>query len=226
MNTDGLIHLDLSERIIGCAMTVHNSLKPGLREKTYERALVHELAKNGLKTDQQRHFDVTYDGKVIDTLIPDLIVARECFQTTRRGLTTDASPNGCALKSPPPNRLRFWFRGAANRRCEQKGNSVLRRRLADPRNPPRSRSGGALPVAEPLGDASVVKTGLVVLCLRVRPGAFKTHLNAVIVDAKCVTAFDDTHIAQIIGYLSITGLRLGLLINFKHARLQWKRIVQ
>ena len=169
MNTDGLIHQDLSERIIGCAMTVHNSLKPGLREKTYERALVHELAKNGLKTDQQRHFDVTYDGKVIDTLIPDLIVARECFQTTRRGLTTDASPNGCALKSPPPNRLRFWFRGAANRRCEQKENSILCRRLADPRNPPRSRSGGALPVAEPLGDASVVKTGLVVLCLRRHP---------------------------------------------------------
>ena len=125
MNTDGLIHQDLSERILGCAMTVHNALKPGLREKTYERALVHELGKAGIKTDQQRQFDVIYDAKVIDTLIPDLIVA-----------------------------------------------------------------------------------------------------DAVIVDAKCVTAFDDTHVAQIIGYLSITGLRLGLLINFKPARLQWKRIVQ
>ena len=50
--------------------------------------------------------------------------------------------------------------------------------------------------------------------------------EAIVVDAKCVTAFDDTHIAQIIGYLSITGLRLGLLINFKHARLEWKRIVK
>jgi hypothetical protein len=27
------------------------------------------------------------------------------------------------------------------------------------------------------------------------------------------------------GYLSHTGLRLGLLLNFKHAKLQWKRIV-
>jgi GxxExxY protein len=34
-----------------------------------------------------------------------------------------------------------------------------------------------------------------------------------------------SHIAQMTGYLSHTGLRLGLLLNFKHAKLQWKRIV-
>jgi GxxExxY protein len=45
------------------------------------------------------------------------------------------------------------------------------------------------------------------------------------VDAKCVSAFEDVHIAQMIGYLSITGLKLGLLINFKLSRLNWKRIV-
>jgi hypothetical protein len=28
-----------------------------------------------------------------------------------------------------------------------------------------------------------------------------------------------------IGYLTITGLRLALLLNFKNARLEWKRIV-
>ena len=27
------------------------------------------------------------------------------------------------------------------------------------------------------------------------------------------------------GYLSHTDLRLGLLLNFKHAKLQWKRVV-
>ena len=96
-------------------MTVHNTLKPGLREKTHERALVHELGKRGIKTDQQKQFEVIYDGKVIDTMVPDLIVA-----------------------------------------------------------------------------------------------------DSIIVDTKCATGFDDTHTAQIIGYLSITNLRLGLLINFKH----------
>jgi GxxExxY protein len=48
--------------------------------------------------------------------------------------------------------------------------------------------------------------------------------NAVIVDAKVVESFNDSHISQMIGYLKITGLRVGLLINFKHASIQVKRI--
>lgn len=124
MGTDDLIHRELSEAIIGCAMNVHNTLKPGLREKTYERALIIELKSRGIAVQQQKQFPVIYGGEVIDTMTPDLIVA-----------------------------------------------------------------------------------------------------DLVIVDTKCVTAFDDLHTAQMIGYLTITGLRLGLLINFKLARLQWKRIL-
>jgi len=48
----------------------------------------------------------------------------------------------------------------------------------------------------------------------------------VIVDAKVVTAFNDSHIAQMTGYLAITGLRLAILLNFKSARLEWKRVVR
>jgi len=50
--------------------------------------------------------------------------------------------------------------------------------------------------------------------------------NAVIVDPKVVACFTDTHIAQMIGYLNITGLDLALLINFKNARLEWKRVLR
>jgi GxxExxY protein len=50
--------------------------------------------------------------------------------------------------------------------------------------------------------------------------------GSVIVDAKVVSAFTDTHIAQVIGYLNITGLELALLLNFKNARLDWKRVVR
>jgi GxxExxY protein len=50
--------------------------------------------------------------------------------------------------------------------------------------------------------------------------------NLVIVDPKVVTAFNDTHVAQMIGYLNITRLELALLLNFKHARLEWKRVVR
>ena len=50
--------------------------------------------------------------------------------------------------------------------------------------------------------------------------------NAVIIDPKVVRAFDDTHVAQMIGYLNITGVELALLLNFKNARLNWKRVVR
>jgi GxxExxY protein len=46
----------------------------------------------------------------------------------------------------------------------------------------------------------------------------------VIVDLKVVEAFSDTHVAQMLGYLNITCLEIGLLINFKHAKLQIKRV--
>ena len=48
----------------------------------------------------------------------------------------------------------------------------------------------------------------------------------VIVDPKVVTAFNDTHLAQMSGYLAITGLRLAILLNFKSARLEWRRVVR
>jgi GxxExxY protein len=50
--------------------------------------------------------------------------------------------------------------------------------------------------------------------------------EAVIADPKVVTAFHDRHIAQMIGYLAITDLRLALLLNFKNDRLEWKRVVR
>jgi GxxExxY protein len=50
--------------------------------------------------------------------------------------------------------------------------------------------------------------------------------NSVIVDPKVVKTFTDTHVAQMIGYLNITALELALLLNFKNARLDWKRVVR
>ena len=119
-----LIHRELTESIIGAAMTVLNALRPGLDEKLYENALVIELEKQGRKVEQQRQFPVRYDDQLIGTLIPDLIVDK-----------------------------------------------------------------------------------------------------LVIVDTKVVTAFNESHIAQMLGYLNITGLDLALLLNFKFAQLQWKRII-
>jgi GxxExxY protein len=47
----------------------------------------------------------------------------------------------------------------------------------------------------------------------------------VIADPKVVTAFNATHLAQMLGYLNITGLDVALLLNFREATLKWKRII-
>lgn len=49
--------------------------------------------------------------------------------------------------------------------------------------------------------------------------------DSVVGDTKVVSALNDTHIAQVLGYLNVTGLRVALLLNFKFATLQWRRVV-
>jgi len=49
-----------TESIIGCAFRVSNQLGPGFLEKVYENALVLELAKSGLKYEQQVPLKVNY----------------------------------------------------------------------------------------------------------------------------------------------------------------------
>lgn len=49
--------------------------------------------------------------------------------------------------------------------------------------------------------------------------------NKIVVDTKVIEKITDHEIGQMINYLKITKLRVGLIINFKYARLQWKRVV-
>lgn len=122
---DQMIQRELSESIIGAAMTVLNTLKPGLDEKLYERALAIELRNRGRFVETQAEFPVFYEDEQIGLLIPDMLVDK-----------------------------------------------------------------------------------------------------LVIVEAKVVSAFNESHLAQTLGYLAITDLRLALLLNFKYAKLQWKRVVR
>ena len=48
----------------------------------------------------------------------------------------------------------------------------------------------------------------------------------IIVDPKVVAAFSDDHLAQMLGYVAITDLELALLLNFRFAKLQWKRVIR
>jgi GxxExxY protein len=118
-------NVEISEAVIGAAMKVLNTLRPGLDERLYERALVIELRKRGMHCEQQKAHEVFYEGELIGTLVPDLIV-----------------------------------------------------------------------------------------------------VERLIVDPKVVTDFNETHVAQMLGYLNITGLKTALLLNFKYAKLGIKRVSQ
>ena len=48
--------------------------------------------------------------------------------------------------------------------------------------------------------------------------------SQIVVDIKTIDKITNHEIGQIINYLSITGLRLGLILNFRRSKLEWKRI--
>ncbi len=50
--------------------------------------------------------------------------------------------------------------------------------------------------------------------------------DAVVVDTKTIENIGDHEIGKMLNYLKVTDLRVGLLINFKHAKLEWKRVVR
>ncbi len=115
---------ETTKSIIGTGMEVLNSLRPGLDEKLYEKALEIELKKRGHKVDRQKVYTVQYKGVPIGELIPDLIVD-----------------------------------------------------------------------------------------------------NLVVVETKVAVDIHDAHIAQVLGYLNITGLEIGLVLNFKLSKLTWKHLM-
>ena len=66
----------MTQAIVGCAMTVHATLGPGLLESVYEVCLAHELRKQGLDVERQVPLPVTYDGLKLDAGFRiDLLVA-------------------------------------------------------------------------------------------------------------------------------------------------------
>ena len=67
----------LSERIIGCAFTVSNTLGAGFLEKVYENALAHELRLCGIQVESQLPMRVEYKSVVVGDYFADLLVAGE-----------------------------------------------------------------------------------------------------------------------------------------------------
>jgi GxxExxY protein len=49
--------------------------------------------------------------------------------------------------------------------------------------------------------------------------------DAVVVDTKVIEAITDHERGRMLNYLRITGHKVGVLVNFKRAKLEWERIV-
>jgi len=115
---------DLTFKIIGIAMKVHNDLGNGFLEKVYENAMMVHFEIEKIKAEQQKEIKINYLGKEIGNYIADLLIDER-----------------------------------------------------------------------------------------------------VIVELKTVEKLSDVHTAQLLNYLKATGLRVGLLINFKNQKLEYKRYI-
>ena len=66
---------ELTYRIIGCAMKVHNKLGNGFQEVVYQRCLAIEMERAGLDFSREVEQPIHYDGIVVGTRRADFIVA-------------------------------------------------------------------------------------------------------------------------------------------------------
>ncbi len=64
----------ITERIIGTAYKVSNTLGIGFVEKIYENAHAHEMRKDGLAVIQHYPIRVVYDGIIVGEFFADLLI--------------------------------------------------------------------------------------------------------------------------------------------------------
>ncbi len=119
-----MLYQELSGKVIGCIIRVHNELGPGLLEAPYHNALFYELKGQGLRVLYNAPFPVFYRGNQVGDYFADLVVE-----------------------------------------------------------------------------------------------------SKIILEVKVVRELTDVHRAQLINYLRLAGLKVGLLVNFHGTRVKWERLV-
>lgn len=65
---------DLTKKVIGCAYAVYNKMGFGYLESVYEKCLLIELKKAGLKAEAQRPISVHYDDELVGEFFADILV--------------------------------------------------------------------------------------------------------------------------------------------------------
>ena len=67
-------HTALTSQIIAACYEVHNILGPGLEERFYRDALLHELRLSGLSAEKEEEFSVKYKGVHLGKHRADIVV--------------------------------------------------------------------------------------------------------------------------------------------------------
>jgi len=75
--------VELTGRIIGCAIAVHRELGPGFLESVYQRALAIELRLAGIDFESEKVIHVSYRGQCVATHRVDLIVGGRIVVETK-----------------------------------------------------------------------------------------------------------------------------------------------
>ena len=77
---------NITEKIIGCAFTVHRNLGAGFLEKVYENAMLIELRKLGIEAKQQVPITVSYEGQRVGEYFADLLIEEKIICELKAGL--------------------------------------------------------------------------------------------------------------------------------------------
>jgi GxxExxY protein len=49
--------------------------------------------------------------------------------------------------------------------------------------------------------------------------------NQIIIETKTIECISHHEKGQVINYLKVTGLKVGIILNFKYSKLEWERVV-
>ncbi len=69
-----IINKELSDKIIGCAITVHKLVGPGFLENVYEQSLCVELKINNISYNRQKVYSVFYKNNPVGVYVADIVV--------------------------------------------------------------------------------------------------------------------------------------------------------
>jgi len=75
---------DLTHKIIGCAMNVHNNLGNGFQEVIYQRALAIEVRMAGLSFEREKEMPIFYCEELIGTRRVDFFVENAVMIALKR----------------------------------------------------------------------------------------------------------------------------------------------